>query len=194
MIEDNIFCDICRKRANSNTRHLCQNCERLLYKEYIKLDNKSNRYIFNTDRVLEKLEDTNKFFDPKKNYSTRELCTKNEKILFDLITFKLNNKYIILPQVNLQTIIQTDSMKRNDELYRNIDFCIFEKTTLKPVLAIELNGDDHYKYYKIKRDESVKKILFKAGLPLLTLKNDELYQKTVDEIFKIVSIYLQQKN
>ena len=190
MIEDNNFCDICKKRANSNTKHLCKNCERLLYKEYIKRDFLSNKYIFDIEKVLEKLEDTNKFFDPNKNYSTRELCTKKEKILFDLITFKLNNRYIILPQVNLQTIIQTNSIKRNDELYRNIDFCIFEKSTLKPVLAIELNGDDHSKYYKKKRDESVKKILLCAGLPLLTLKNDDLYTKTVDELYTKIKNYL----
>lgn len=193
-MEKDDYCDICRKRANSYTKKLCKNCERLFHKNYIIFNAKLNKYTFNNQKVLEKLEDSNKFFDPNKNYTLKELCTKNEKILFNLITFKLNDKYIILPQVNLQTIIQTDSMKRNDELYRNIDFCIFDKATLRPVLAIELNGDDHYKYYKIKRDESVKKILFKAGLPLLTLKNDELYQKTVDEIFKIIGAYLQQKN
>lgn len=193
-MKKNNYCDICRKIANSNTKQLCKNCEHLLHKNYISFNTKLNKYTFNSQKVLEKLEDTNKFFDSNKNYIIKELCTKNEKILFDLITFKLNDQYIILPQVNLQTIIQTDTMKRNDELYRNIDFCIFEKATLKPVLAIELNGNDHYKYYKIKRDESVKKILNKAGLPLLTLQNEELYKKSVDEIFKIVITHLQQKN
>ena len=76
-----------------------------------------------TEENTEKNNNINKNQYKKKNFLT---CTE-KKFLSALHELK---KYdlIIIPQVNLATIIQkTGEFKYQNELYRNIDFGIFEK-------------------------------------------------------------------
>lgn len=75
----------------------------------------------------------------------------------------------IVPQVNLASIIEKKSESRfNTELFRNIDFGIFNADYSKILLLIELNDDSHNNYYRKKRDIKVKDICSKAGIKLIT--------------------------
>lgn len=189
---NNATCHFCGKTGDFDFV-LCDDCLELARKKMLYL--KNGQWQFEKDRVINKLLKNN-FFDPQKEYKTKDsLFTKNEKILYEVLLYKLdNNKYIALPQINLQTIIETDSKERNDELYRNIDFCIFEKETFKPVLAIELNGLSHKNNNFVKkRDESVKQILTKANLPFLIFDNDDLYNMTTEQIYNLIKKSLPNK-
>ena len=97
---------------------------------------------------------------------------KYKKIMSDyeiifLNKFKeLNDKYIIIPQVNLATIIEKQGGKYHSELFRNIDFGIFDKD-YNLLLLIELNDKTHTSIKRKDRDLKVKKILADSQIPLL---------------------------
>lgn len=80
----------------------------------------------------------------------------------------LEDNYKIIPQVNLATIINKKSKyKYRTELYRNIDFVIFDKDFNEVLLLIELNDSTHSKKTRIDRDLKVKKICESANLKLI---------------------------
>lgn len=129
-------------------------------------------------------DNKDRFYDPTKTYKLREsLCNKTELMFYNIIRLKLHINYVIFPQINLQSIIDTNTYFRNNELYRNIDFCIFKKDTLKPVLAIELNGNAHNDLVIKKRDLSIRQILKCVDLPLLTIKNNNVTFENFDNIY-----------
>lgn len=80
---------------------------------------------------------------------------------------ELENKYVIIPQVNLATIIDKTGAKYHNELFRNIDFGIFSKE-YELLLLIELNDSSHNQIKRKDRDLKVKKILNDCKIPLLT--------------------------
>ncbi len=125
------------------------------------------------------------FYNSEKQYFLKKsLLNQYEMVLYKILEENLDKKYIVLPQINLQSIIETNSNKRNNELYRNLDFVIFYRDSLKPILAIELNGLLHKedKYVKL-RDESIKRILNSAGLKLIIITSEELRTLNIIEIF-----------
>jgi len=93
----------------------------------------------------------------------------------------------------LQSIISTNTNKRNDELYRNVDFAIFYAKTFYPFLIIELNGQQHYtNEYYIERDKSVKAILDKVKLPLLTIDIKDLKKMKDNDVYILMKKILNQ--
>lgn len=102
----------------------------------------------------------------------------NAEINFYNKISSLNNNYIIVPQVNLATIIHRKDTKFHNELFRNIDFGIFTKN-FELLLLIELNDKTHNKYDRKDRDLKVKKICDDAGIKLITFytayPNEENY-------------------
>lgn len=137
------------------------------------------------------IEYDKRFFNPNKKYFKKTpVLSVYEKKFFHLMREKLGNKFIITPQVNLQSIIETDTWGRNDELFRNIDFGIFDTEMYNPILLIEIDGQQHQnnQYWK-KRDQSVKKILDQCDILYCTINNDDLKkdtEKIANEIFEII--------
>lgn len=79
----------------------------------------------------------------------------------------------IIPQVNLATIIQKTTPSRyQNELFRNIDFGLFNKN-YNLILLIELNDSTHRQNSRIRRDSHVRSILNDAGIPLMTFYTDK---------------------
>lgn len=75
----------------------------------------------------------------------------------------------IVPQVNLATVIdKIDNSRYHNELFRNIDFGIFNSDYSKLLLLIELNDSSHNDYNRRKRDIKVKEICQKANIKLIT--------------------------
>ena len=140
-----------------------------------------------------------RFYNPKKKYFKKyPVLNVNEKRFYNYMRKKLYPNYIITPQVNLQTIIETDSNNRNNELFRNIDFGIFDIEMYNPIMLIEINGKQHdNNMYWIKRDKSVKEILDQANIMLFTINNkdltsdikiEKLSNELIDIIIKIENI------
>ncbi len=105
------------------------------------------------------------------NYKTKQLMSEYEKYFFNILTENFSDTYLIMPQVNLATIINKikDYPKQyQNELYRNIDFGIFDKQTMQPLLLIEINDKTHERKDRIKRDIKVKEICNKANIDLIT--------------------------
>lgn len=97
------------------------------------------------------------------------LLTDTEKKFYYGIKEILPNEYILQPQVNLASIIdKINNTKFANELFRNVDFCIFDKN-YKPIFIIEVNDDTHLQKNRQARDYKVKNICEEAGIPILTL-------------------------
>ena len=79
----------------------------------------------------------------------------------------LNDDYIVVPQVNLATIVHKKDTRFHNELFRNIDFGIFSKE-FDLLLLIELNDKTHNKYDRKDRDLKVKKICNDTNIKLIT--------------------------
>ncbi len=87
---------------------------------------------------------------------------------YNILQNILSNNYYIFPQVPLSQIIEKHSASNyRTELYRVVDFCIFDKEYY-PLLCIEINDSTHLKKDRTKRDSKVAEILKSARLPLIT--------------------------
>ena len=76
----------------------------------------------------------------RQTYSSKDsIMTDCERSFFDALTKILGSAYIIQPQINLASVINKDVHSRyQNELFRNIDFGIFDKNYLLKLL-IEIN-------------------------------------------------------
>lgn len=62
------------------------------------------------------------------------LISETEKSFFTAIKHVLPEAYFLQPQVNLASIIRrTDNFRFQNELYRNVDACVFDKS-YRPIL------------------------------------------------------------
>ena len=74
----------------------------------------------------------------------------------------------IHPQINLATIIKKEINNYYiNELFRNVDFAIFDKDYKNILLLIELNDKTHSSKRRISRDLKVEKIVNQAGIKLI---------------------------
>ena len=96
------------------------------------------------------------------------LMTDCEKAFYKVFCKVVNNDYIIQPQVNLASIIsKTSSHLYHNELFRNIDFGVFDKSyNLK--LLIEINDNTHNSKERRERDKKVHTICTMANIPIIT--------------------------
>ena len=95
--------------------------------------------------------------------------------------------YIIVPQVNLASIIEKHNSRYHNDLFWNIDFGIFDKK-FKLLLLIELNDSSHQKNDRRDRDLKVKKILADCHINLITFytyypnEKDYVVKRILDNI------------
>jgi len=102
------------------------------------------------------------------------LLTDAENFFYEKLKDIFEDKYIILPQIHLLTIIKKNYFSKNKDLNRIVDYGIFNDN-YKPLALIELNGDSHYEHDRLIRDEQVSNICLEAGIPLITFWLDEKY-------------------
>lgn len=123
-----------------------------------------------------------------KEYCKKSLMTSNELIFYKkLIEIEKIKDYKVIPQINLACIIQKKSNSRyQTELFRNIDFAIFNKELTDVLLLIELNDKTHNNRNRIKRDIKVKEICNQANIKLITFhtKYDNKQDYIINRILK----------
>lgn len=120
-----------------------------------------------------------------KQYQSKSLLTNYEKYFYDIIDSEFSNTYYIMPQVNLASIvnkIKDFPTQYQNELYRNIDIGIFNKSSMTPLLLIEINDKTHNNKNRIARDNKVKEICSIANIPLITFYSN--YPNKKDYIIK----------
>lgn len=117
--------------------------------------------------------------------------SSTEQNFYNTIRNITEEQYITLPQVPLSQIVEKQSnYKYQNELYRVVDICIFEKKTYKPLLCIEINDETHHQKNRYMRDLKVKEILRQAGIPLIILwteygVNVEYIKKRINEHIRL---------
>ena len=114
------------------------------------------------------LIDNKKITNATTLYQTKPFMTDCEYNFYRTLK-ELEDRYAIVPQVNLASIIKKVNNDRYyNELFRNIDFAIFTKDYRKILLLIELNDNTHNNPNRKDRDLKVKDICQKAGIKLMT--------------------------
>lgn len=114
-------------------------------------------------------------------YEQKEFMSYYEKYFYDILKdIECDYDVIVQPQVNLASVIEKNiKHKYVNELFRNIDFGIFDKNFHKLLLAIEINDSSHLKKDRIIRDLKVEKILNQANIKLIkfytNMPNEKLY-------------------
>lgn len=125
-----------------------------------------------------------------KTYEKKKLMTATEIKFFHAIKDSTPKGYVVLPQINLATIInRSDDHKYQNELFRNIDFVVFDLET-NPIVLIEINDNSHKEKDRWIRDKKVESICREADLPIITLWTDyginsEYIKKRIEEYCKI---------
>ena len=112
------------------------------------------------------------------NYKEKAFMTNYERYFFDiLMELEKEMPIRIHPQVNLNSIIdKTDNTKYRNELFRNIDFAIFDNNYTKVLLLIEINDNTHNIKSRRIRDQKVDDICMKSQLKLI-----KFYSKYANE-------------
>ena len=128
--------------------------------------------------------DDNNIDGPTVNYISKRFLSNNEYNFLNKFIDLENELHVnIVPQVNLASVIdKVSDSKFHNELFRNIDFGIFNADYSKLLLLIELNDESHNNYHRKKRDIKVRDICNKAGIKLITFytrySNEKEYVKS----------------
>lgn len=124
----------------------------------------------------------------KPRYVLKEsLMSRTEYEYFRIIDGYFGDRYIILPQINLASIIDKVGDGFRTELFRNVDFGVFDYN-YRPVLLIEINDNTHFRKDRIERDEKVSAICKKAKIPLVSFWTKDGIDNA--KIHKVLSKYL----
>lgn len=105
----------------------------------------------------------------KKQY----LLTPTEHKFFNILEKAIENRYYIFPQIVLSNIVLLKGRGSFKGGYRNridkktVDFVLFDKQDISPVLVIELDDYTHNRDSRRKRDEKVDKILNRCNIPII---------------------------
>lgn len=76
-------------------------------------------------------------------YKLKPIMTNYEMKFYNILK-ELENEYIIIPQLNLASVVKKINNNRYySELFRNIDFAIFSKNYTNLLLLIETDDKTH---------------------------------------------------
>lgn len=112
----------------------------------------------------------------------RYLMSKAERSFFGVLEQVTDSsKYYIFPQVSLNNLVTVEKGTGSYQTYHNkvdrksVDFVLFDRNAISPVLAIELDDSSHDREDRQERDAFVDRVLAKAGLPLLHVRAQAAY-------------------
>lgn len=126
-----------------------------------------------------------------KIYERKEFMSTYELLFYEKIK-DLENGYKIVPQVNLATIVKKINRGYINELFKNIDFAIFDKDYKNVLLLIEINDSTHNKINRKDRDLKVKKICNDCNIKLITFYTK--YPNEKEYVLKRIKEELDQQN
>jgi len=136
-----------------------------------------DKYNKTHDELLD-LADKRGFFSKKSS-----IMRQDERLFFDFLMKLYGEKYFIFPQVRLAAILDVkNDVKDHDNLYRlidhlSLDFVIFDKTAMSPLIAVELNGKSHMQFNRRNRDQKVINVLTKAGIQFIAIAVADSYDE-----------------
>lgn len=137
-----------------------------------------DKYNKTRDELLD-LADTRGFFSKKSS-----IMRTDERQFFEVLMKLYGDTYYVYPQVRLAAILDVkNDVKDHDNLYRQIDhlsldFVLFDKTAMSPLIAIELNGKSHLQFNRRNRDQKLESLLTKAGIRFISFPVANTYDET----------------
>jgi very-short-patch-repair endonuclease len=103
----------------------------------------------------------------------------NEYKFYKKLESAIGLEYKILPQVHFDELV-TPTKVSGDRIFsfrhinqKSVDFVVCDKTTVVPLVAIELDGKSHLQQKTKDRDLEVERILKEVNLPLLRFGNND---------------------
>ncbi len=102
-----------------------------------------------------------------------------ERKFFESLQHIIPAEYVVFPQIVLSNIVKVSSSRKEFWTYQNkinrktIDFVIFEKQYLKPIVAIEYDGKTHNRSDRQERDAFVNRVLESVGIKSLHIRHQE---------------------
>lgn len=115
------------------------------------------------------------------------LLTQTEIAYYNIINAYFGEDYLVLPQINLASVIEKQGGGFQTELFRNADFGIFD-FDFRPILLIEINDNTHLRRDRQERDQKVGVICKKAHIPLITFWVKDGIDR--EAIYKTIKKYL----
>lgn len=111
-------------------------------------------------------------------YQMKPLMTEYEQHFYNTIK-SLEEKYEIVPQLNLACVVKKiNNNNYYTDLFRNIDFAIFDKDYNKLLLLIEINDKTHNTYKRKDRDLKVQKICDDISVKLIKFHTNKPNEKS----------------
>jgi hypothetical protein len=116
------------------------------------------------------------------------LMTKAEKNFFDVLEKTVDNRYYIVPQVNLASLVFVSGTKYfktflNKIDRKTVDFVLFNRQ-FTPVVVIELDDSSHDEISRRRRDDFVDRVMSRVGLKIVHIKTAYTYDP--EEINKLI--------
>ncbi|MEK7538445.1 MAG: DUF2726 domain-containing protein [Patescibacteria group bacterium] len=127
----------------------------------------------------------------KKSY----LLTRAEHEFFVILEKAVEGQYYIFPQLALDKIVLLSGKGSLKSGYRNkidlksVDFVLFDKQNISPILVIELDDPSHEKPERQLRDGFVDRVLNHCGIPILhvtSTPNEDNLRAQITQRVKIV--------
>ncbi len=128
------------------------------------------------------------------NPGLKVLNSKFENVFLETIQhlFSVHTSFKVKEKIAVKSVFEKDSVDVNllDYYFRSeFDFVVYDSYTQKPLMAIELDGEEHYTNGDVKkRDEKKMRLCQQQGLRLLRIPNDYVrrYQFIRDIILKML--------
>ena len=127
-------------------------------------------------------------------YKQKKFVTETEQYFYQIL-LEIEKEYDVKvqAQINLASIIEKKiKHKYANELFRNIDFCIFDKNLEHLLLAIEINDRTHLKKERKLRDEKVDNILKDANIKIIKFYTDKENKRiyVINRILKNIGLII----
>jgi len=120
------------------------------------------------------------------SYNSKELLmTRTEAEFFTKLDQAVSERYYVFPQVHLSALLD-HRVKGQEWKYafshingKSVDYVLCDKSTLRPVYAIELDDFTHNRSDRIERDNEVERIFKEARLPLVRFENKNISENEI---------------
>lgn len=123
------------------------------------------------------------------------LLTRAERAFFDVLQTAVPPGWHVFPQVRLANLVLIERGTRGRQSHFNriqakcVDFVLCDAQSLSPQLVIELDDSSHDKPDRQERDTFVDAVLASAGLPILHVRWQPIYQ--VQDLTERIHLQLQ---
>lgn len=146
--------------------------------------NQASSYIFLVIVVVAVVLLRLRFFPTKQKvqklyeYKAKDhVMTESEAEFFKTLVEVAGDRYYVFPQVHLSAILDHKISGQGWKYAfghingKSVDYVLCDKTTLKPVYAVELDDKTHERTDRIERDVEVERIFQGVNIPLVRFSN-----------------------